>query len=65
MKIGTDCSPAQRSASRISSTLVARRNQRAGPPIPMVVRGASGTFSSSSMAGQTIQDLYQRRLKTI
>jgi putative YphP/YqiW family bacilliredoxin len=40
---------AQAAASAISSSLAASANQRAGPPMPKVVKGASGLFSSMSI----------------
>src|SRR5271157_148907 len=48
-KSATPRSPAQASASAISSSLEASTNQRAGPPMPKVVKGASGLFSSRSI----------------
>src|SRR5207344_1316901 len=38
---------AQRSASCSCSIVAGRVNQRAGPPVPIVVYRASGTFSST------------------
>jgi hypothetical protein len=42
------CSSAQRSSSCSSSTVSGRANQRAGPPVPIVVWRASATFSSTT-----------------
>src|SRR5208282_2572868 len=47
-KSGSARSLAQGTASTISSSLAAWTNQRAGPPMPKVVKGASGLFSSRS-----------------
>src|ERR1043166_6556380 len=46
MKSGSERSRAQSIASRNTSISTARTKYRAGPPIPMVVKGASGTFCS-------------------
>src|SRR5215212_3918268 len=58
-KTGSERPAAQASASRTSSTEVARKKKRAGPPMPMVVNGARGTFSCRSISDvrRTIQEL--------
>src|ERR1039458_4354697 len=57
----TPHSQAQAAASAISSSLAASTNQRAGPPMPKVVKGASSLFSSRSIKTRLYQEGYARQ----
>src|SRR5262249_42942098 len=56
---GTPRASAHSFASKTSSTLAARANQRAAPPIPGVLSGASATCSRASNATQCLLLLAQ------
>ena len=56
MKSGSFCEAVQESASRISSTVSARMKILAGPPMPRVVKGASGTFRCSRRGATLCND---------